>query len=177
MSNVLKGKIALVLEGTKGIGLASAKEFSIQGAKVFVTGRSQREVDNAINIIGNDVVGLQADSSNLAELDIVMSHVKHMAGHLDILVTDAKEGGDCCSVDDLSQELQASLAHGADGKILSIGKAMPLLKDGSSIIIVFHRSSKKTDNTFKLKAEGPRNLARTWLLKLTPEVKFVPVLF
>ncbi|WP_218419989.1 SDR family NAD(P)-dependent oxidoreductase [Alteromonas lipotrueae] len=98
-------------KGTKGIRLAAAKEFSIQGAKVFVTGRSQREVDNATNIIGNDVVGLQADSSNLAELDIVMSHVKHVAGHLDILVTDAKEGG-CCSEDELSHELQESLAQG-----------------------------------------------------------------
>lgn len=176
MSNVLNGKIALVLEGTKGIGLASAKEFSIQGAKVFVTGRSQREVDNAINIIGNDVVGLQADSSNLAELDIVMSHVKHMAGHLDILVTDAKEGG-CCSVDELFYELQNSLAKGADGRIFSVRKAMPLLKDGSSIIIVFHQRSKKTNTTYNAKAEVHQNLARTWLLKLTPEVQLVPVLF
>ena len=176
MSNVLKGKVALVLEGTKGIGLASAKEFSIQGAKVFITGRNQREIDDAINMIGNDVTGLKADASNLAELDKVMSNIKRIAGYLDILVTGVNEQ-DCSSVDDVSRELANALALTSGGRILTVQKAIPLLKDGSSIIIVFRQSSQKANTRHNAAHTAHRSLASTWLLKLTPKARFVPVLF
>ena len=65
----LAGKIAVVTGGNSGIGLATAKLFATEGAKVIITGRRQAELDAAVAEIGGNVVGIQGDVSNLADLD------------------------------------------------------------------------------------------------------------
>ena len=62
MNTALSGKIALVTGGTSGIGLATAKELVAQGARVFITGRRQKELDAAVAEIGNDTLGFRADA-------------------------------------------------------------------------------------------------------------------
>ncbi len=61
MNTVLAGKVALVTGGTSGIGLATAKELAAQGAKVYITGRRQAELDNAVASLGGQVTGIRAD--------------------------------------------------------------------------------------------------------------------
>ena len=65
----LQGKVAVVTGGTEGIGLAIAKLFVEEGARVFITGRRQRELDEAVKAIGNDVTGIQGDVTRMADLD------------------------------------------------------------------------------------------------------------
>jgi NAD(P)-dependent dehydrogenase (short-subunit alcohol dehydrogenase family) len=65
----LDGKIAVITGGTSGIGLATAKRFAAEGAKVVVTGRRQAELDAAVKDIGGIAVGVRADVANLADLD------------------------------------------------------------------------------------------------------------
>ena len=69
MSKKLKDKIALITGGTEGIGLATAKLFVKEGAYVFITGRRQKELDEAVKAIGSNVSGVQGDVANLADLD------------------------------------------------------------------------------------------------------------
>src|ERR1700756_1203992 len=69
MARRLEGKIAVVTGGTTGIGLATAKRFATEGARVFVTGRRQTELDAAVAAIGPRATGVQADSANLSDLN------------------------------------------------------------------------------------------------------------
>jgi NAD(P)-dependent dehydrogenase (short-subunit alcohol dehydrogenase family) len=65
----LQGKIAVITGANSGIGLASAKRFVAEGAKVYITGRRQEELDKAIQAIGTCVTAVQGDVSNLEDLD------------------------------------------------------------------------------------------------------------
>ncbi len=91
MSTTLHGKIALVTGGNSGIGLAAARRLSDDGARVFITGRRQAELDAAVAAIPN-VTGIRADSANLTDLDRVYATIKADAGKLDILFVNAGIG-------------------------------------------------------------------------------------
>src|SRR6478752_3481376 len=65
----LEGKVAVITGGSTGIGLAAAKLFVKEGANVFITGRRQKELDEAVKAIGRNVIGIQGDVANLADLD------------------------------------------------------------------------------------------------------------
>jgi len=65
----LQGKVAVITGGTAGIGLATAKLFVAEGAYVFITGRRGKELDDAVQEIGNNVFGVQGDVTDLADLD------------------------------------------------------------------------------------------------------------
>ena len=69
MSNKLEGKTAVITGGTSGIGLATAKRFVAEGAYVFITGRRQKELDEAVKKVGSKVTGIQGDIANLADLE------------------------------------------------------------------------------------------------------------
>jgi NAD(P)-dependent dehydrogenase (short-subunit alcohol dehydrogenase family) len=80
MSKKLKDKIAVITGGTEGIGLATAKLFVEEGAYVFITGRRQKELDEAAKAIGSNVTGVQGDVANLADLDRLYKTVAKMKG-------------------------------------------------------------------------------------------------
>src|SRR5207245_5555460 len=85
----LDGKIAVITGGNSGIGLATAKRFVDEGAYVFITGRRQSELNNAVKQIGTNVTGVQRDVSNLADLDRLYDTVKQQKGQIDILFANA----------------------------------------------------------------------------------------
>ena len=88
----LEGKIAVITGGNSGIGLATAQRFVSDGAYVFITGRRQSELDEAVKQIGANVSGIQGDVSNLADLDRLYAAVKKQKGHIDILFANAGVG-------------------------------------------------------------------------------------
>ena len=87
-----EGKIALVTDGTSGIGLAAAQKFVNEGAYVYITGRRQNELDKAVNQIGKNVTGVQGDISKLEDLDKLYDIIKQEKGKLDILFANAGTG-------------------------------------------------------------------------------------
>src|ERR1700730_10415707 len=89
MSNKLENKVAIVTGGTSGIGLATAKRFALEGAKVFVTGRREKELSAAVDQIGHGAIGVQGDVSKLEDLDRLFATVREQVGRLDILVANA----------------------------------------------------------------------------------------
>jgi NAD(P)-dependent dehydrogenase (short-subunit alcohol dehydrogenase family) len=81
----LQGKVAVITGGTTGIGLAAAKLFVEEGAHVFITGRRQKELDNAVKPIGSNVTGVQGDIANVTDLDqaIRIGYPWHVVGTAD----------------------------------------------------------------------------------------------
>jgi NAD(P)-dependent dehydrogenase (short-subunit alcohol dehydrogenase family) len=76
----LEGKIALVTGGTEGIGFATAKLFVKEGAYVFITGRRQKELDEAVKAISSNVSGVQGDVAKLADLDRLYDTISKVKG-------------------------------------------------------------------------------------------------
>src|SRR6267378_1556012 len=88
----LKGKVAVITGGTSGMALATAKLFVEEGAYVFITGRRQEQLDQAVKEIGRNVTGVQGDAGNLADLDRLYATVKREKGHIDVLFASAGVG-------------------------------------------------------------------------------------
>jgi len=87
----LQGKVAVITGGTTGIGLATAKLFVKEGAHIFITGRRQKELNDAVKAIGRNVTGVQGDIAEPADLDRLYERVKKM-GRIDVLFANAGIG-------------------------------------------------------------------------------------
>jgi NAD(P)-dependent dehydrogenase (short-subunit alcohol dehydrogenase family) len=88
----LEGKVAVITGGTEGIGLATAQLFVKEGAYVFITGRRQKELDDAVTAIGSNVTGVRGDVAKLADLDRLYEAVGKVKGRIDILFANAGVG-------------------------------------------------------------------------------------
>lgn len=169
MSKPLSNKIALVTGGSTGIGLASAQELAAQGAKVYITGRRQQELDAAIALIGTSAKGIRADVSCLDDLDKVYSQIAEESGRLDILFANAG-GGDMLPLGAISEEhFDRIFGTNVRGVLFTVQKALPLLGAGSSIILTGSTVSVKGTANFSVYSASKaavRNFARSWALDL-----------
>lgn len=131
----LDGKIAVITGGNSGIGLATAKEFVNEGAKVVITGRNQATIDDALQSLGDNVIGLKSDVSSLSDLDNLYDIVKKKYGHIDILFANAGIAfGNMLGETD-EKSVDSHLNINVKGVFFTVQKALPLLIDGSSIIL------------------------------------------
>ena len=171
MTKKLEGKVALVTGGTSGIGLATAQEFAAQGATVFITGRRQVELDSAVKSLGSKATGIRGDVASMADLDRVFAEIKAKAGHLDVLFANAG-GGDMVPLTGVTEEhFDRIFNSNVKGTLFTVQKALPLLKDGSSIILTASTTSVKGTENFSVYSASKaavRNFARTWLIELKP---------
>jgi NAD(P)-dependent dehydrogenase (short-subunit alcohol dehydrogenase family) len=92
MPKRLDGKVAVITGGTEGIGLAAAKLFVKEGAYVFITGRRQKELDEAVKAIGSNISGVQGDVAQLADLDRLYETISKTKGRIDIVFANAGLG-------------------------------------------------------------------------------------
>ena len=169
VGNKLEGKIAVITGGNSGIGLATAKRFVSEGAYVFISGRRQKELDLALSQIGKNVIGIQGDVSNLADLDRLYNTVKDQKGHLDILFANAGIA-QFAPLGEISEEHFDNIFHiNVKGLLFTIQKALPLFQDGGSIILnASVASSKGVEETsvYSASKAAVRSFARTWTADL-----------
>ena len=165
MSNRLEGKIALVTGGTSGIGLATAKRFTQEGATVYVTGRRQAELDKAVRDIGVGTIGVQGDISKLEDLDRLYAQIKREKGRLDILFANAGGGGFARLGEITEKQFDNEFGANVKGTLFTVQKALPLMKDGGSITLNASSTSIKGMENFSVYSAtkaAVRSFARTW---------------
>jgi NAD(P)-dependent dehydrogenase (short-subunit alcohol dehydrogenase family) len=164
----LEGKVAVITGGTAGIGLAAAKLFAAEGAYVFITGRRQKELDDAVEEIGDNVTGVQGDVANLADLDRLYETVA-ANGRIDILFANAGLG-EFARLEDLTEEhFDKIFGINVTGALFTVQKALPLLNDGGSIILTGSVASVKGTPAFAVYGASKaaiRNFVRGWTVEL-----------
>ena len=169
MTNKFAGKVVLVTGGSSGIGLATAKRFAAEGAKVFITGRRQAELDTAVESIGGDAVGVQGDISNLADFDRLIETIREKAGRLDVLFANAG-GGAFVPLGEITEaHFDKYFGINVKGTLFTVQKALPLMPDGAAIILNGSIVSIKGFPSFSVYSAtkaAVRSFARTWCVDL-----------
>jgi NAD(P)-dependent dehydrogenase (short-subunit alcohol dehydrogenase family) len=165
----LEGKVAVITGGSSGMALASAKLFVEEGAYVFITGRKQEQLDEAVKLIGRNVTGVRGDAANLDDLDRLFDTVKREKGKIDVLFASAGKGEAVPLGEITEQHFDAAFNVNARGTLFTIQKALPLLNDGASIIMTGSNASVKGFPGWGVYAASKaalRSFARTWLNEL-----------
>lgn len=165
----LAGKIAVITGGSSGIGLATAKRFVEEGAHVVITGRRENELKEAAAIIGRNVTPVAGDVSSLEDLDRLYAIVKEKHGHIDVLFANAGAG----TIAPLPVATEAHFDQTFDvnvkGLFFTVQKALPLFKDGGSIILnssVSNVLGLPGFSAYAASKAAVRNFARGWTLEL-----------
>ncbi len=161
----LADKVAVITGGTSGMALATAKLFVEEGAYVFITGRRQQALDEAVKAIGRNVTGVQGDASNLADLDRLYEKVKQEKGRIDVLFASAGTG-EFAPIGEVTEEHFDRLFNlNVRGVLFTVQKALPLFRDGGSIILNGSIASMKGFSAFGVynaSKAAVRSFARTW---------------
>jgi NAD(P)-dependent dehydrogenase (short-subunit alcohol dehydrogenase family) len=164
----LQGKVAVITGGTQGIGLATAKLFASEGAYVFVTGRRQKELEEAVTSIGGNVTGIQGDVSNLADLDRLYESVK-AKGRIDVLFANVGLGG-FVPLESITEEFyDKTFDTNVKGLLFTVQKALPFLNDGASSIPTGSAAAAKGTPSFGVYAASKaaiRPFVPTWTAEL-----------
>jgi NAD(P)-dependent dehydrogenase (short-subunit alcohol dehydrogenase family) len=167
MTGRLQGKIAVVTGANSGIGLGIAKRFVAEGARVFITGRRADALKTAAEQTG--ATAIQADSSNLADLDRLYEQVRNEAGRIDVLVANAG-GGSMLPLGEITEEqYDDTFNRNVKGVLFTVQKALPLLVKGSSVILTGSTTSITGTPNFSVYSASKaavRNFARNWILDL-----------
>jgi NAD(P)-dependent dehydrogenase (short-subunit alcohol dehydrogenase family) len=169
MARRLAGKIAVVTGGTTGIGLASAKRFAAEGARVFITGRRQAELDKAVTAIGGTAIGVRADSAKMADLNRLYAQVKAESGKIDVLFANAGGGSNLPMGSITEEQYDDTFGRNVKGVLFTVQKALPLLVDGASVILTGSTASVVAMPAFSVYGASKaalRSFARHWTLDL-----------
>jgi len=165
----LTGKIAVITGGSSGIGLAAAKSFVAEGAHVFITGRRESELAKAKAEMGRNVTTVQGDVANLADLDRLYDTVKKEKGALDIIVASAGFVERVSLADSTPEHFDRTFNVNARGTYFTVQKALPLLRNGGSIVLVssgLHLKGLPEHGTYAATKAAMRSFARTWAMEL-----------
>ena len=160
----LEGKVAVVTGGNSGIGLATAKRFQEEGAKVAISGRSRKTLDEAVNSIGNGVVALQADVSKLEDIDNLYAEVARKLGKIDVLFVNAGVAKFAPLAETSENLFDEQFDINIKGAYFSIQKALPFLNDGASIILntsVVSSKGNEATSAYSATKAALRSVART----------------
>lgn len=169
MTKLLK-KVVLITGGNSGMGFETAKLFVKEGAKVIITGRRQKDLDSAVKAIGgNNITGIQGDVSNLEDLDRLFASIKKSHGHLDVLFANAGIG-ELAPLGHVTEDhFDRQFNINVKGLFFTIQKALPLLKDGSSIILnssIVNYKGMEAFSVYSATKAAVRSFARTFTADL-----------
>ena len=165
-------KVAVVTGGNSGIGLAIAREFRTNGAKLVIFGRSRQTLDEAAQTLGGDVLAVQGDVRKLHDLDSLFEQTVKAFGEIDVLVANAgiaKFAPIASMPEQLFDELSDILFKGL---FFTVQRALPHMRDGASIILVGSADSDKLGRVgtsiYSAAKAAVRSLARSMAVELLP---------
>jgi len=166
----LQNKVAVITGATSGMALATAKLFVEEGAYVFITGRRQKELDEAVAAIGKNVMGIRCDSSVLSDLDRLFEVVKKEKGQIDILYASAGLGEFGFTIGLITEEhFDKNFNLNTKGTVFTVQKALGLLKDEGSIIMTGTAATTRVIEGMSVYSASKMALcvfARTWSVEL-----------
>jgi len=163
--NRLNGKTAVITGGATGIGLAAAKRFVEEGAFVFIYGRRQDALDAALAVLGPHARAVKGSVSDEADLDRLYAAVKSERGTLDIVFANAGAGSQAKLGEITAAHIDEHFDTNVKGTIFTVQKALPLMGEGSSIILTGSSAGTTgapTMSAYSASKAAVRNLARTW---------------
>jgi NAD(P)-dependent dehydrogenase (short-subunit alcohol dehydrogenase family) len=165
----LNGKVVLVTGASSGIGLATAKLFVAEGAHVFFTGRRRPELDIAHDQLGSNSTAIQGDISNLTDLDNLFNVIREKKDRLDVLFANAGIGefAPLGAITELS--FDKTFGINVRGTLFTVQKALPLMHEGSTIILNASMAGSKGLPALSVYAASKaalRSFARTWAVDL-----------
>jgi NAD(P)-dependent dehydrogenase (short-subunit alcohol dehydrogenase family) len=165
----LEGKVAVITGGSSGIGLATAKRFVDEGAYVVITGRRKNELKQAAASIRTNVTPVLGDVSQLKDLDRLYAVVKEQHGHIDILFANAGAGTIAPLAVATETHFNQTFDVNVKGMFFTVQKALPLFRDGGSIILnssVSNVLGLPGFSAYAASKAAVRNFARAWTLEL-----------
>jgi NAD(P)-dependent dehydrogenase (short-subunit alcohol dehydrogenase family) len=165
----LDGKVALITGGGSGIGLETARRFVEEGAFVYITGRRQAELDKAVALIGRNIIAVAADVAREGDLDRLYAQIQVQKKRIDILVANAgileqRELGEITA-----DHFDKIFDINARGTLFTVQKALPLMRDGGSIVLVSSIAGFKglpAHGVYSATKAAIRSYSRTWTAEL-----------
>lgn len=161
----LQGKIAVITGGASGIGLATAKRFTAEGAFVYLFGRRQEALDEALAELGSNACAIQGDISKSEDLDRLFAAVKSEKGRLDILFANAGLG-ELVALDAITPEhFDRTFDINVKGTLFTVQKALPLMSSGGSIVLTGSTTGvmgTPAMSVYSASKAAVRNFARSW---------------
>jgi NAD(P)-dependent dehydrogenase (short-subunit alcohol dehydrogenase family) len=165
----LDGKVAVITGGSTGMALAGAKLFVDEGAYVFISGRRQEALDEAVKLIGRNVTAVQGDAADLDNLDRLFDTVRREKGAIDVLWASAGMGEQGRLGEITEEQFDAAFGLNARGTLFTVQKALPLLNDGGSIFMTGSNASLRGFPGWSVYAGSKavqQAWARVWLAEL-----------
>jgi NAD(P)-dependent dehydrogenase (short-subunit alcohol dehydrogenase family) len=160
----LDGKTAVVTGGNSGIGLATAKRFLEEGARVAISGRNQKTLDEAVKTLGDGVLAVQADTAKLGETEKFLTKVVQKFGKIDVLFVNAGVAKFAPLAETPESLFDEQFDINIKGAYFTIQKAVPHLNDGASIILntsVAGTTGTPGTSAYSATKAALRSLART----------------
>ena len=169
MMGKLEGKVALITGGNSGIGFGTAKLFAAEGAHVYITGRRQEKLDQAVAEIGSNVTGVQGDVASIPDLNRLYEQIKSKHGKLDIVFANAgaAEYGPLGAITE--EHFDRMFLGNVKGMVFTVQTMLPLLPDGASIITTSSVVGSKglpANSIYAATKAAARSFARTWTTDL-----------
>jgi len=165
----LTGKIAVITGGNSGMGIATARLFAEEGATVVITGRRQKDLDEAVQLIGRNAEGVQGDISKLEDLDRLHDHLKAKYGRIDVIFANAGLGTITPFGTVTEAEFDKTFEVNVKGTFFTVQKLLPLIPNGGSIILNASIASTKGIEAFSVYSASKaaiRSFARSWTTDL-----------
>lgn len=169
MTKRFENKVVVITGGSDGIGLMTAKHFATEGAHVYITGRRQERLDEAMKEIGHDAVGVQGDVSSFADLDRLYERIQRDHGKVDVVFANAgiSESAPLGGIEEA--HFDRVFTTNVKGLVFTVQKALPLMKAGGTVILAGSGSGSKglpNLSIYSATKAAIRSLARTWTTDL-----------
>ena len=167
----LEGKVAVITGGNSGIGLATAKRFLDEGAKVAISGRNQKTLEEAVKSLGDGVLAVKSDTAKLEEIEKFLGAVSKKFGKIDVLFVNAGVAKFAPLTETGEALFDEQFDINIKGAYFTVQKALPFLNDGASVIFntsVAGSSGVASTSAYSATKAALRSLGRTLAVELLP---------